>query len=53
VHDKNEQAFSCLKRTKAKGKVHPTTSHEGSDRELMYIFTHSLTSALDRGGGGG
>jgi len=41
VHDKNEQAFSRLIRTKATGKdkVHPPTYHEGSDRELMYIST--------------
>jgi hypothetical protein len=50
AHDKNEQAFSCLIRTKAKGKdkVHSVTCHEGNDREFLIFF--KLTSALDGGG---
>jgi hypothetical protein len=35
VHDKTEQAFNCWIRNKAKGKVHPATCHEGSDKELV------------------
>jgi hypothetical protein len=33
-----------------KGKVHPTTGHEGPEGEQRYSSTLSLTSALDGGG---
>jgi len=33
-----------------KGKIHSRTGHEGTDGELMYSSTFSLTSALDRVG---
>ena len=33
---------------KGKGKVHPTTGHEGPDGEQMYSSTLPSTSALDR-----
>jgi hypothetical protein len=46
VHDKTEQAFNRLIRTKA--KVHPATCHEGSDMEMMRISA-LFTSALDGG----
>jgi len=36
---------------KGKGKVHPRTGHEGSEVELMYSSTLSLTSAPDGLGG--
>jgi len=32
---------------KSKGKVHPTTSHEGREGEERYSSTLTLTSALD------
>ena len=32
---------------KGKGKVHPTTGHEGPEGEKKYYSTLSLTSALD------
>ena len=35
---------------KGKGKVHPTTIHEGPEGEYRYSSTHSLTSAIDGGG---
>jgi hypothetical protein len=35
---------------KVKGKVHPITCHEGTDRVLRYSCTLSLTSALEKGG---
>jgi hypothetical protein len=35
-----------------KGKVHPTTGHEGPEGEQMYSSTLSLTSALEVGVGG-
>jgi len=35
---------------KGKGKVHPTTGHEGPEREQRYSCTLSLTSALERVG---
>ena len=34
---------------KRKGKVHPITGHEGPEEEQSFIFTLSLTSALDGG----
>jgi hypothetical protein len=33
-------------KTEGKGKVHPTTGHEGPEGEYMYNSTLSLTSAL-------
>jgi hypothetical protein len=36
---------------KVKGKVHPVTYHEGTEREKMYSSTLSLTLALDGVGG--
>jgi hypothetical protein len=35
---------------KGKGKIHPTTGHEGPEVEQMYSFTLPSTSALDEGG---
>jgi hypothetical protein len=32
---------------KGNGKVHPSTDHEGPEKELRYSCTLSLTSALD------
>jgi len=34
---------------KGRGKVHPTTGHEGPEGEKRYSSTFSLTSALDGG----
>jgi len=34
---------------KGEGKVHPRTGHKGPEKEYMYSFTLSLTSALDVG----
>jgi hypothetical protein len=36
---------------KGKGKVHPTTGHEGPERKYRYSSILSLTSALDGVGG--
>ena len=36
---------------KGEGKVHPRTGHKGPEKEYMYSFTLSLTSALDVVGG--
>jgi len=40
-----------FKKGKGKGKVHPRTDHEGSEREYKYSSTLSLTSSLDGVGG--
>jgi hypothetical protein len=37
-------------KVKVKGKVHPTTGHEGPEGKKKYKSTLSLTSALDWGG---
>jgi hypothetical protein len=46
-------SHDCLRNRKGlgkgKGKVHPTTDHEGPEGENRYNYTLSLTSALDRG----
>jgi hypothetical protein len=38
---------------KSRGKIQPTTDHEGPEGEDRYSSTLSLTSSLDLGGGGG
>ena len=35
---------------KMKGKFHPITDHKSTEEEYKYIYTLSLTSALDEGG---
>jgi hypothetical protein len=42
--------YLAVHKVKDRGKIHPTTSHEGSDGKQRYSSNHSLTSALDGGG---
>jgi len=42
---------SNVRRSKSKGKVHPTTGYEGPEGEYIYSSTFSLTSALVGVGG--
>jgi hypothetical protein len=39
----------CWRLLVIKGKVYPTTGHEGLGRELRYSYTLSLTLMLDGG----
>jgi len=41
---------SNLVKGKGKGKIHPTTGHEGPEGEQRYRSTPYLTSVLDGGG---
>jgi len=41
---------SFQKKHQDKGKVHPSTGHEGTEREYMYSSTLSFTSVLDGDG---
>ena len=41
---------SVQKKHQDKGKVHPSTRHEGTEREYLYSSTFSFTSALDGDG---
>jgi hypothetical protein len=40
----------CIDKCTGRGKVHPTTGHEGPEGEQMYSSTLPSTSALDVGG---
>ena len=56
IHDEPNSRFSNFAKApkdvkgKGKGKVHPTTGHEGPNGEYRCTSTISLTSALDWGG---
>jgi hypothetical protein len=46
----SDQRFARISAVSGKGKVHPRTGHERSEREKRYSSTLSLTAALDGGG---